>query len=105
MGVAFAQQRIDFPQRVLAASTGSESIARRHKVLLEDRLDDPFDRRLDDSVLHGRDGGFIMHPSKLSVGMMGLDTLRVAHPRSEFLLLGSVQCDPKRHAISQPPCS
>ena len=55
MGVAFAQQRIDFPQRVLAASTGPKSIARRHKLLLEDRLDHPFDRRLDDSVLHGRD--------------------------------------------------
>ena len=55
MRVAFLQPLIDFPQRVLAASAGSESIAHRQKFLLEDRFYHPLDRRLDNPVLDGGD--------------------------------------------------
>jgi len=55
MGVAFLQPLIDFPQRVLAASAGPESVAYRQKFLLEDRFDHSLDRRLDYPVL---DGGY-----------------------------------------------
>ena len=55
MGVAFLQQPIDFPQRILAAPPWSKAIASGSELDFKDRLDDHLQRGLYDPVLHGRD--------------------------------------------------
>ena len=54
MGIAFLQQPIDFPQRILASSTRTEAVAAFPERCLKDRFNRHFERRLHDAVLHAR---------------------------------------------------
>ena len=73
-----------------------EPVREAQEILLIDRVEHFHHCPLDDFVLQCGDGGFIMHLSKLSVGMMGLKMSRVAHPFAKFRVLRSTERDPPR---------
>ena len=52
VGVAFLQQPIDFPQRILATSSRTEAVAALPERRLKDRFNRHFERCLHDAVLH-----------------------------------------------------
>src|ERR1700674_1095514 len=83
-------------QRIVCRSPSPISEVGFIKYRLKDRFQPIEQRLLTQTIIDRGDGEFIMHLSKLNVGMLGTKMTRISNPFVKFLLLGAIERDPPR---------